>query len=142
MKRLIAACAMAVGVATASYAQTSLPLVADIPFAFYVGDAQMSAGEYRVEKLSGHWMIKVVSVDGSEAAMRLVFGSDAKETPKTHALIFRKYGEDRYFLGEIRHEGERVGTEVPRSKKEREAVTSTLVSSTRPTTVMILARAR
>ncbi len=142
MKRLIAACAMAVGVATASYAQSSLPLVADIPFAFHVGDKEMPAGEYRVDRLNLGPVIKVASVDGSESAMRLVIPSDAKETPTTHALVFRKYGEDRYFLGEIRHEGVRIGTEVPKSKREREAVTSTLVSSARPTTVMILARAR
>lgn len=142
MKTLISLFVLAAGSAAALSAQSVRPLTATIPFAFYVGDTQMPAGEYRVALPAGVLAIKVQSPDGSNSAMRLVNAASATRTPANHALVFRKYGEDRYFLGGIWHLGEPEGLEVPKSKKEREAVTSTLVSASRPTTVVILARVR
>ena len=141
MKPLISLFALVAGTVATLCAQSSIPLTIDIPFAFYHGDTQMPVGEYEVLRF-GLGAVLVRSTDGRESAVRLSDNATAKQLPKKKALVFRKYGEDRYFLGWIWHTGVQVGTEFPKSKKEREAVTSTLVSSTRPNTVMILARAR
>ena len=139
MKTLISLLILAAGSATLC-AQNSLSVTADIPFAFYVGDRQMPAGEYQTVQL-GQVLVMVQHADGKEAAFRSMIPASAKDRPTTSSLVFRNYG-DRYFLAKIWRAGSQRGAEFSKSKKEREAVSSTLVSATRPTTVIILARSR
>lgn len=141
MKTMISLFVLTASSAATLCAQNSRPITAEIPFAFFVGDRQMPAGEYRVTETSAK-MIIVRSEDCRGAAVLQSFAARKMEPKKRDTLVFRSYGEGRYFLGWIWCAGSATGTEVPKSEKEREAVTSTLVSSTRPTTVVILARLR
>jgi hypothetical protein len=66
-----------------------------------------------------------------------------RETPTTDStckLVFNKYSEDRIFLSQIWRDGD--GVELPKANREREAVTSKLLTGVRPTVITILARAR
>lgn len=140
MKPLISLFVLVVGAAATLSAQSTLNLTANIPFAFHVGDRLMPAGEYQTARIDQS-LIMVHSVEGRETAWRFMIPTTAKKMPTASSLVFRKYG-DRYFLGEIWGLGRGTGAEFNKSKKEREAVTSTLNASTRQTTVVILARAR
>jgi hypothetical protein len=140
MRKVFVVCLTVAGAVATLQAQARVDMRADIPFAFHLGDKQMPAGSYEVGALMPGVII-VRSPDGAEGAVRLSLVASPRETPESNMLVFRKYGEDRYFLAHIWYQGAGEGREFPKSKREREAVTSTLVSSTRPTTVTIIARA-
>lgn len=140
MKSLIMVCGLAAASAMLLHAQSSQPLKADIPFGFYVGDRHLAPGEYEVSK-KAEGVIFVRASAGETGIFRIVVPGGGK-TAERNELVFRRYGNDRYFLGEIRHEGLRTASWVPQSKLEKEAVTSTLVTAVKPVEVVILARAR
>jgi hypothetical protein len=94
---------------------------ADIPFAFYAGDAQMPAGKYRLhspEDSNGGLM--EIRSDGSEgdAAIFQVFGTEARQPAGESELVFHKVG-DNYYLWKIVEEGSPDGDEVPVSRSEK-----------------------
>lgn len=141
MKKLIAAIVFVAGTVAVSQAQNVGGLRAEIPFAFYVGDKLMSAGEYDLTNNVAHRVTLVRDTEWKDGAMILALINTKAEAPKTSTLVFRKYGENRYFLGEIWHAGEREGIAYSKSKREKEAVSSLLITSAKPETVIIIARA-
>ena len=56
-------------------------------------------------------------MDGSTAALFQVQETDAQTTPTKSELIFNKYG-DQYFLAKLYDQGERIGSEVLKSRYE------------------------
>lgn len=123
-------------------AESSVPLVAHMPFAFYVGEQWMRAGEYSVQREAGRSLVWVSPSEPGARAVYFAFGADAKvKESRQNLLVFNKYGE-RYFLSQIIHAGDNVASELTRSAREREIVTSTLVSGIRPTRVVIVAHVR
>ncbi len=127
-----------------AYGQDSRALIGEIPFAFYVGNAKLPAGEYRVEPaLPGNlYMLAVKSVEVREPAAALIisYGISTNKAPETAKLVFTKYADGNYFLSEIWHPYANTGVHTVKTSRERESVTSRLVAGTRPETVIILAR--
>ena len=142
MKQALLSLVCLVGLAGALHAQSSAPLVADVPFAFFAGDTAMPAGEYRVWLNKDIQKVVVDPVEPRSGVFLPAFGADAKARPDKCVLVFNKYSEDRIFLNRIIHEGNSIASEMMKSKRERESVTSTLTSGLRPTTVVVLARMR
>lgn len=141
MKKLIAAIVFVAGALTVTHAQDIKQVRGKVPFAFYVGNTQVSAGEYDFTRAASH-VILVRDTDWKDGVMMPTFAGTKPEIQEKPILVFRKYGEDRYFLGEIWHAGSRDGVILPKSKREKEAVSSLLITSAKPETVIILARAR
>jgi hypothetical protein len=66
---------------------------------------------------SGLDVMQISTMDGSRSALFQVQESDAPATPTKSELIFNKYG-DQYFLAKLYDEGERIGSEVLKSRDE------------------------
>lgn len=135
-------CGLAAGSAMAVHAQNGLPLKADIPFGFSVGDTLLPPGEYDVRKIDQTDFLFIRQADGQHPVLRLVLPAGGGERAARNELVFRRYGDNRYFLGEVRQAGQLRTAWLPKSKTEKEAVTSTLVTSVKPAEVVILARTR
>jgi hypothetical protein len=149
MNSLIIGCLCVSGLAIPVFGQLpSQPLVADIPFAFHLGNAHLNAGRYRItraaslgqavrfesKEVSGGFLN--ASCPSAVASVGAPLGSSPNATPR---IVFNKYGEDRYFVSQIWSDD--TGTMLLKSSHEREEITSTLRSSKSPSTVTILARA-
>jgi hypothetical protein len=111
--------ALTVGASRAK-AQIVGDLVVNVPFEFHAGNADFSAGEYRIHVVddSGLTVMQISSMDGSRSAFFQVQQAAAKDTPTKSELIFNKYG-DQYFLARLFDQGERIGSEVLKSRYER-----------------------
>ena len=91
----------------------------EIPFDFSVGDKKFPAGEYRVTSVNQEkTMIRLSSVDGQDVVNILTNPVQAKETPNTSKLIFRRYGET-YFLYQIWESYNDQGRYLSKSRTER-----------------------
>ena len=59
-----------------------------------------------------------------------------------NCLVFKQYSKDRIFLTQLRRAGSTDGASLPMSRREREAVTSQLITGNRLATVTVLAKVR
>ena len=141
MKRLlIITSVFLLAAAAIAIAASSAPVQVNIPFAFYAGDRLLPAGEY-VTFPAAQVIIGIRGIDNPSAGAFLPFahGVESKETKDVAGLVFNKYGDDLYFLSQIWQPMDTVGLEVGKSKKERELVSSRVISGMRPTRVIVLA---
>ena len=102
------------------YAQgTTLIKKVKIPFDFSVGAKTFPAGVYSVTRVNQEKiMLRLSSEDGREAINVITSPVQAKESPKTAKLIFRRYGET-YFLSQIWEPDDVDGRQLPKSRTER-----------------------
>jgi hypothetical protein len=112
------ALALTIGASNAK-AQIVGDMVAKVPFEFHAGNADFPAGEYRIHSVddSGLDVMQISTMDGSRSALVQVQESDAAATPTKSELIFNKYG-GQYFLAKLYDEGERIGSEVLKTRAE------------------------
>jgi hypothetical protein len=82
--------------ATGAYAQPGL--MADVPFAFHVGNSQLPAGRYRISVDSQSSRIKIQSL--ATTATISSHGQQDYHGKKSDTLVFRQAGGE-YFLTEI-----------------------------------------
>lgn len=141
MRRLITAIAFVAIATVGAHGQDPKRVQGAVPFAFYVGNTQLTAGEYDFTR-AAHHVVLVRDKDWKDGVMMTTFAGTQKEFSDKPILVFRKYGEGRYFLGEIWHGGSRDGVILPKSKREKEAVSSLLITSAKPERVIILAHAK
>jgi hypothetical protein len=110
---------LATMLAVAGYAQSTLPLRANIPFNFVAGSATLNAGPYIVDQ--GHsGLILMQSANGKASAY--LFATAVQCTGGVQSasrLVFHRYG-DTYLLSEIWTEGDNCGRQAPRTSRERE----------------------
>lgn len=127
MVTMIVAIALAMAVVTA-HAQSSRPVLSNVPFEFVVGDATLPAGEYRISRPFGN-ALTIQTVDANAAAIRLTNEIQSGKS-KHPRLVFRRYGE-RYFLAEVWN-GDASGRQLLKSRQERaiERETTSLASKT------------
>lgn len=141
--------ALALVLATPAFAQLSQPLRADIPFAFHLGDDQMAAGKYEIRDMRAgvniiHFALlngTVLPVDKIRASIRCGVPKTAARAsePCKFAVVFNKYGNDRYFVSEI-WAGEGSGVTFAKSRRERELIVSKVVAGYPVERVTITAR--
>src|SRR5712691_1696430 len=112
--------ALAFATAVVSNAQSSnQKVVADIPFAFVVGDQSMPAGEYAARAASADGKgLMIRSADGRRAAIRLTNAIQPRRDESDARLVFHRYGE-RYFLAEVWSGGDSTGRQLLKSRQER-----------------------
>lgn len=91
----------------------------DIPFAFVVNGETVPAGQYTVELESGRSPLLVRGVNSAEGVWVLSNSTESLEASGKTKLLFHRYG-NQYFLAQIWIGGERLGRELPESKRETE----------------------
>jgi hypothetical protein len=149
MRRLLIGCLWLSGLCTPGFSQFVYPLNVNVPFGFRVGDAQLEPGEYLVS--NGSSIPRAIVVFQSKvrtgsiflgnrpAAIHIAMSAPSnRETEPSPRVVFNKYGEDRYFVAEIW--GAEGGCLLPKSRQERELITSRLVAGRTPERVTIAAR--
>ncbi len=110
--------ALALATAVASNAQSGNRVVADIPFAFTVGDQPMPSGQYESREANSQGNALVIqSKDAKSSAIRLTTSIRPDES-KSARLVFHRYGE-RYFLAEVWSGGDSTGRQLMKSRQER-----------------------
>lgn len=117
--RLVTAFATLAALATVAPATAQeVHLLARVPFAFSVGDANLPGDTYRLTRMNGHPDRLFLRGDRTGTFVQ----TDEVRVPRdgaTPSLVFHRYG-DQYFLREIRWEG-RTRFDVSETKAEREA---------------------
>ena len=94
----------AVMTGSASAARADERIVAKVPFAFIVGDTQLPAGDYVVERTSGEPdVLEIASADGRQFVYALTISSSDAQSADPE-LIFAKFS-DHYFLAGVVHDG-------------------------------------
>jgi hypothetical protein len=115
--------------ASASFAQSSTPLQANVPFDFIVGNRTLPAGEYKVMNQGpapGTVMIRTTDGKGSVILLALpLYSVVARHSGK---LVFHRYG-DTYFLSEI-WGPDNEGRQIPTTNRERELATKAAPANT------------
>jgi hypothetical protein len=145
MKKILVAITLLLIATGVAMAQNGVTVKADIPFDFYASDRLMPAGVYFVVPASDSDRVTYLlrPAEPVPGAFVGTYQVSTKQDDRQDArLIFNKYTEDRIFLSRIVPFGSANAREVPKSKKEREMVISTLRAGLAPTKVVILAMAR
>lgn len=95
----LVSCALAIGAATPSFAQSGALAKADIPFAFQVGNKILPAGTYLFSRDGANIMILRGTEKDTQIAS-MVLPDTGLNAPKVGRVTFTKYG-DRYFLHKV-----------------------------------------
>src|SRR5215475_8763287 len=110
-----------------------------IPFDFWVGAKNLPAGVYNVTRVNQEKiMLRLSSEDGGEATHVITIPVQAKESPKSGKLIFRRYGET-YFLSQIWESDDIQGRQLLKSRTERSVERDLAQRGERPSIVDIVA---
>lgn len=135
---------LAVLLAGLAYGQITIPLTANVPFPFYVGDKAFPSDRYSLS-FPGYGLAAVETSDGKEKVFATFNGGATLENGKaadTCQLVFTRYPNGRTFLRQIWHAGAVAGKELPKTRFERESVTSTFRAGLRPVNVTVIAYMR
>ncbi len=139
MKRCLASAALVMLLSATSVAAQVWRV--DIPFAFHVGEVELSAGTYRVmfnEPFPN--VVTVMSVTSTtEQASTPVFRDKSPDrTAALAKLVFNRYGTGEHFLSQICDSTHSVKA----VQSGHELVTSKLIVELRPVKVVILVATR
>jgi hypothetical protein len=99
---------------------TSLNLVADIPFAFNIGDKTMPAGEYTVQCVNPSSSTKVLQVrskDGQNSVL-VQTNSVIGKLENNAKLVFHRYG-DQHFFAQVWLPSDSIGMQALKSRTEK-----------------------
>ena len=116
----IAMIVLAGALTISAHAQTTQPVVANIPFDFNVGSKNLPAGKYTitvVNPASDRKALQIRSSDGRSTAITLTTGVIGTASEKTK-LVFHRYG-DQYFFAQATMAGEKMALAAPTSNAER-----------------------
>lgn len=104
---------------TSGYAQSPAPMYIKVPFQFTAAATAFPAGDYTVSRLlSPARTVLIRSVDCSKAAIVLTLPAESSVS-KNSRLEFHRYG-NQYFLANIWTVGDSIGSELIKSRAERE----------------------
>ena len=121
-KLFLALCLLTVGGGIVANAQVDTQIVANVPFAFVVGDTTLPAGGYQIKTVDdadGN----VLEIRSANSRTTVVFNTvqteirDDQTVSKTE-LVFNKV-EGQYFLSQIWVAGTSSGDELTPSRKEK-----------------------
>jgi hypothetical protein len=124
LKSSVLACSLAlVAFAPGSRAiaqNSTVHLVANVPFDFRSGSEMMPAGRYDIQQLSNN--VLIVRGASQPRSQMLVVSNAETFKPSDHGkLLFHRYG-NRYFLYQIWSSGNTTGFELPKSHAEKETL--------------------
>jgi hypothetical protein len=113
-------------------------VVANIPFAFNVGNTNLPAGKYTIAVLnptSDRKVLQIRSINGKSTAITQtnnVIGNASDDTK----LVFHRYG-NRYFFAEAQMAGETTGLAALKSSAERAQKQAGAVAGTKSVVVIV-----
>lgn len=109
---------VSLGAVVSGSAHPGARVAAQIPFDFQVGDKEIPAGVYTVDRVNADGsLLRISSRDSRHNVLTTANEASSKgEGAKGSRLIFRKYG-DRYFLAAVWDGND--GRTLPESKSER-----------------------
>jgi len=124
-----------------AHAQTSSAqkVVANIPFAFHVGQTRLPSGKYTftvVNPSSDRKILRIRNADGRASAMILTTSALRNATDDAK-LVFHRYG-DQYFFAQAQLGGDPTSLAAVKSKAER-AEQQAIANSGKRIVVVILA---
>jgi hypothetical protein len=99
---------------------TSVRLVANVPFDFRTGSEIMPAGKYDIRALSDHVLL-LREITQNRSQILMAIGSTTMKPTGKGSLVFHRYG-NKYFLHQIWSPGATNGFELPKSHAEKETV--------------------
>lgn len=136
LSRITGMLALALLAAQAGRAQE--PVLANIPFAFKVGNMTLPAGEYRVKKVRDSAPALLIQrTDGGASIIVITYAVEANAPQAQTKLIFRCYAK-QCFLSQVWTAGNARGRELPNSRKEKDQ--GLLARNETPEQVTIVAR--
>jgi hypothetical protein len=144
MKRFLLAGFLMLGLIALPAFADRTNLIADIPFPFYAGNDLMEPGQYTLTQPYDQFSTTMVrALDEPKAVLLANFGTTTRDSDVRGAyLVFNKYPDGRHFLAQAWMPGAGLGSQMVRSRKEKESVSSRMVTQARPTRVVILAKVR
>jgi hypothetical protein len=101
-------------------AQSGRRALANIPFAFSVGNTTLKAGSYTIEQLQSG-IIAFSSEDEKEHQFALSFPGDSDKQSREPCLVFIRYGSEA-FLKRVFLSGNEFYHELLESSREREFI--------------------
>ena len=114
------------------------PILANIPFAFTVGNMTLPAGEYRVEKLrDSSPALLIQRTDRGESMIVITSAVEVNAPQAQTKLVFYRHGK-QCFLSQVWTAGNARGRELPNSRKEKEP--GLLARNEAPEQITIVAR--
>jgi hypothetical protein len=134
-KQLVSLVGLGLLLATALASAQTVNLKAQIPFNFVVAGRELPSGEYTLRSLEGNSAISMRGADQKPTLFLANRCASVAPSAKTK-LVFHRYGAE-YFLSQIWMEGNKAGSELPKSAREIEAAENNTVQS-----VVVLAELR
>ena len=129
---------LALALLATSVVQAQESVLANIPFAFTVGNMTLPAGEYRVGKVrDSSPALLIQRTDRSASTMVIASAVEANAPQAQTKLVFHRYGNQCY-LSQVWTAGNARGRELPKSVKEKEQ--GRLARNETPDQVTIVAR--
>ena len=125
-------------VSTQAQSASAQKVVANIPFAFNVGNTNLPAGKYTITVLnpsSDRKILQVRSTTGKSAATTLTTNVIGKASDDTK-LVFHRYG-DSYFFAQAQMAGEQTGFAALKSKAERAQKQAGAIAGTKSVVVIV-----
>ena len=102
-----------------AHAQSGSRALANIPFAFSVGNTTLKAGTYTVKQLESG-ILAFSSEDGREHKFELTFPSDSDRQSQEPRLVFIRYGIEAFLKTVVFSSDD--SQELPESSRERELI--------------------
>jgi hypothetical protein len=100
---------------------STLHLIANVPFDFQSGSEMLPAGRYDIQQSANHVLI-LRGTNQNRSQMLVAFINAEALKPSDHGkLLFHRYG-NRYFLYQIWSPGTTAGLELPKGKAEKETL--------------------
>ena len=90
---------------------------ATVPFDFVAGDVQMPAGTYTFRQINPE-VIQIQSKDGHNSAKLAPSSLKWQKGENGGKVVFKRYGKE-YFLSEIWSSDDKLGRELPVTKRKR-----------------------
>ena len=116
----LVSCALAIGAATPSFAQSTTLVKADIPFAFQANGKLMPAGTYLISQENGSIM-RLSGPDKHAQALALALPDTGTDAAKVSKITFNKYG-DHYFLHNVWVAGSTTSYRCTTTKQEKNII--------------------
>ena len=113
------------GVASA-FAQSTVAMKVTIPFSFKVDQAALPAADYTLTFLRNeNWggVVLLKNADTNTRIKAFVINGTRRRLRDQPYLVFNSYG-DQNFLSQIWSTSDKAGTELPKSRSEREVMRS------------------
>ena len=104
--------------AVPGHAQDGDKIKATIPFNFVVGNKELKAGDYVIQRVRESGALSFRSEDSGDQQIVFAIPMESNKTGNHERLLFHRYG-DQYFLSQVWLSGDEDGHELVRGAQEK-----------------------